>query len=413
MTTLRDELLRFVDLLRARGVRISVAETIDAMNAVAAAGIGPVAMREALAASLIKDEADRPVFDETFAAFFRAPGAEPGPPGEKTTAQRAMGRGRGAGTPIEPRPPQEPPSEAKRPSAAEKKEAKRPEDAEAKRPQETEAKPDERGAERAREAGGREHRERMRSPREEAGIEARHHAGIRAVERKPFAHYSDLDYDLAREALKPLGRRFKVRLGRRMRIARRGRVDFRRTIRAATQRGGALLDLRFRSRRPRHIDLLILADVSGSMGYSSRLMLELAAGARQFFRRVRSFVYVDRLAEADFEQGHLVMTPALDLYALSDFGRVLDELWKRRAELLSRATVLVIMGDGRNNRRPPRADLLREIARTCRAVLWLNPEAPERWGTGDSAIRLYEREVRSILPARNLSELERGLERVP
>ena len=74
-------------------------------------------------------------------------------------------------------------------------------------------------------------------------------------------------------------------------------------------------------------------------------MLELMAGARGCFRRVSSFVYVDHLAEADFEEGHLVMTPALDLYARSDFGRVLGELWQRRTGLLTRSTIVVIMGD--------------------------------------------------------------------
>ncbi len=125
-----------------------------------------------------------------------------------------------------------------------------------------------------------------------------------------------------------------------------------------------------------------------------------------------SFVYIDRLAEADFEDRHLVMTPALDLYARSDFGRVLAELWRRREELLGRATLLVIMGDARNNRRPPRADLLREIARLCRAVIWLNPEETDRWGAGDSSIRLYQREVNALLPAGNLRELEAGLLRL-
>ncbi len=48
MTTLRDELLRFVNRLRGAGVRISIAETLDAMNAIAAAGLG-APMREALA----------------------------------------------------------------------------------------------------------------------------------------------------------------------------------------------------------------------------------------------------------------------------------------------------------------------------------------------------------------------------
>jgi len=80
--------------------------------------------------------------------------------------------------------------------------------------------------------------------------------------------------------------------------------------------------------------------------------------------------------------------------------------------LVSRATVIVIMGDGRNNRRPARADLLRDLTRLSRATLWLIPEPPVRWNTGDSVIRLYARECSALLQCENLRELERGLIRV-
>src|SRR5882762_7842497 len=70
MTTLRDELLRFVHQLRGAGVRVSIAETLDAMNAIAAAGLERAPMREALGATLIKDEDDRHIFDKMFVAFF-------------------------------------------------------------------------------------------------------------------------------------------------------------------------------------------------------------------------------------------------------------------------------------------------------------------------------------------------------
>jgi uncharacterized protein with von Willebrand factor type A (vWA) domain len=408
MSSLREHLVRFVEILRGRGVRISVGEAMDALRAVAAAGFERAAIREALAATLIKDEADRSIFDEAFAAFFRAAGVKFGESRQGASYERCEGRG-----------PGEAQSETRAIAAPTPARVSRsrptPQAYDEQRPKlkasEAEHEPGDQNrqaAESKRESDAA-HRE---GEAERAGIEAQRQARLRAAERKPFTQYSDLDYENAREALKPLIRRFRVRVGRRLRIARRGRIDFRRTIRASTQRGGAMIDLRFRSRRPRRADLLILADVSGSVRYSTTLMLELVAGAHQCFRRVRSFVYIDRLAEADFELGHLVMTPALDLYARSDFGRVLAELWHRREELLGRATVLVVLGDGRNNRRPPRADLLREIRRICRAAIWLNPEDPNRWGTGDSAIRLYEREVNTLLPARNLHELEAGLLRV-
>ena len=73
MTTFSGELLRFIGELRLAEVPVSVAETLDAMRAVAAAGLGDRArMREALAAALVKNEADREAFDEVFARFFGA-----------------------------------------------------------------------------------------------------------------------------------------------------------------------------------------------------------------------------------------------------------------------------------------------------------------------------------------------------
>jgi uncharacterized protein with von Willebrand factor type A (vWA) domain len=422
MIALRDAILEFIADLRLAGVRISLAESLDAMRAVAAAGIERPRMREALAAAIIKEEADRAIFDETFARRFA------GVPPTFGTTHRSKGERAGmhgsSGGPNEsaaPRPlrdlrdneapagaaparkPSPPDRDAlqRRASLKESAHKDRASDGDAsQRPGESTADPTV--------AGHSESRVGDEGP----GIEAGRAAALRKIEQMPFANYSDLEFDSARDALAALKRRFRIRVSRRLRIAGAGRIDFRRTIRASLQHGGALGDLRFRARRPRHIDLLILADISGSVKYASTLMLEIVAGAAACFRRVRSFVYIDRLAEVSFEDRHLAMTPPLDLYARSDFGRVLSELWDRRAALVSRATVIVIMGDGRNNRRPARADLLRDLTRLSRATLWLIPEPPVRWNTGDSVIRLYARACSALLQCENLRELERGLMRV-
>jgi uncharacterized protein len=418
MPRLRDQLVNFIAALREAGVRISVAESIDAMNAVAVVGLERERMHEALAAALIKDEADRAIFDESFNRFFASPrsdrGEHPNQRGDQISA--AAGRGRPGEHPA-PR-DDEPPRKSEEP-----REGARANDR-VEKSQPSESKPSKKSAIAHRDDAnsqdaernsdknrGREEQGDADSEKESTtpGIDAVRVTRLRAIERGPFDNFSDLDYDEARDALAPLIRRFRIRLGRRLRLAKTGRIDFRRTIRAAMQRGGALIDLNFRARRPRHVDLVILADISGSVRYAAQLMLELMAGARGCFRRVSSFVYVDHLAEADFEQGHLVMTPPLDLYARSNFGRVLGELWNHRTGLLTRSTIVVIMGDARNNRLPARADVIREIARTCRAVIWLNPEDPERWNTGDSVVKQYAREVKAVIPSRNLRELQVAL----
>jgi uncharacterized protein with von Willebrand factor type A (vWA) domain len=63
---------RFVRLLRRRGVRISVSETLDAMACVGQPGIlaEREVLREALRAAVIKGRRDDPTFNDVFDKFF-------------------------------------------------------------------------------------------------------------------------------------------------------------------------------------------------------------------------------------------------------------------------------------------------------------------------------------------------------
>src|SRR5262249_42405963 len=136
------------------------------------------------------------------------------------------------------------------------------------------------------------------------------------------------------------------------------------------------------------------------------------APARRFFRRVLLLAYVDDLTEVSYENGHVVPHGQLDLNARSDFGRVLRRLSERFEHELGRNTVLLVLGDARNNRRPPRADLLARLRRRARSLVWLNPEPSARWNTGDSAMAAYEKHADVVLAASNLRELMRALDAV-
>src|ERR1700674_526036 len=85
MTALREQLVRFIAALRSAGVSISVA----------AAGLERARMHEALAAALIKDEADRAIFDESFSRFFAAPARIRGEHPDQRGAQVSAASGRG------------------------------------------------------------------------------------------------------------------------------------------------------------------------------------------------------------------------------------------------------------------------------------------------------------------------------
>ena len=66
-----DRIVEFIRALRNSGVRVSLAENLDAMHAVQAMGIAQrEAFKAALRTTLVKDKADIPMFEELFPAFF-------------------------------------------------------------------------------------------------------------------------------------------------------------------------------------------------------------------------------------------------------------------------------------------------------------------------------------------------------
>jgi len=382
---MRARILGFVQALREDGLAVSVAEALDAVAAVAAGGVDRPVLREALAATLVKDEADRPAFDARFEAMFPALGAPDAPARKKRGGHGvpsgegpgARGRGGAGGRGTPPR-RDEPPSAAAPVRAA--RDAREPTAA--------------------------------RERRGDAASASAMHGSRRRILALPFREYTALDLEEAHAVARELAARLRGRLSRRTWRARRGRLDFRRTIRAAVTMGGVPARLRFRARRPGRPDLVVLCDLSRSVAEASGLLLALLAPLGRHFRRVQLFAYVDHLCPVTLEGGHVVPDGPLDLHARSDLGRVLGELAAAERVPLGRSTELLVLGDARNNRLPPRADVLRALRDRVQRLVWLVPEPRARWNTGDSVLGLYAPSCDAVVECMNLAELARALRRL-
>ena len=400
---MRHRLLQMVDALRERGVPVSVAETLDAHRAVALVGVEREPLREALAACVVKDEADRALFDQLFDAHFPLMGARGptdrrrGQGGASEDGVSRSGRRRGDAT-----------SAAGLPAfldavGAPPRGAAREDRAETLRPA---AASDERSARPLVEHAMERDRAERTTPRRTGRLRAQ-----QELLRKPFRDYTAVDVDAAQDVVRLLARELRARLGRRLRQRRRGRVDMRRTLRRAVSTGGVPVRLRFRGPRPGRPNLVALCDVSGSVASVTQYLLGLIAPASRFFRSVETFVFVDHLCPASFENGMVIPHAPVDFHAASDFGQVLAEYCPRSVDRLDRNTILLVLGDARNNRRPPRARLLAGLHARARAVVWLNPEPAARWDTGDSVMARYARHCSAATECGDLAALARALAR--
>ena len=183
---------------------------------------------------------------------------------------------------------------------------------------------------------------------------------------------------------------------------RHAHVDFRRTMRASLQTGGVPIVLKYRPQRPRRPEIFVLCDVSTSVTSASTFFLSVLHALHDSFRKLRSFVFIERISEVtevfererDFRAASEAISKdagVADISGYTDYGRVWTEfLALIEDELHPRATVIVL-GDARTNGRPPRDDVFAAITARAGRTFWLNPEPRLYWNYGDSVIAAYEK----------------------
>ncbi len=458
----------FVGELRAAGLPVSMSEHVDAVRAMRVIDLGERrALRDALAATLVKDGDHLPVFYTAFDVFFADRAAPPAPeqtndgePPDGAAGAPGTGQSRGEG------------AGSSAPLSAEQLadllyRALRDGDQSALNRGARAAVSRYAGMEPGRPVGGTyylyrtlrsleldrlearltgeqaaqadELAKRLAHDEARARIENLKRAVERAIReqlvqdrgsnalaksvRKPLPEDLDIMHanleELAQleRALRSLSRKLATRLARRRRRRRRGPVDLRHTVRRSLSTGGVPLDLRFKPPRPAKPEIVVIADVSGSVASFARFTLHLVHAISSQFSKVRSFVFVDGLDEVtDYFEG--VDDPAVavarinaeaDVVAFdghSDYGRALLSFQERFAKDVTRRTTVLILGDARNNYHQAHAEVLADLRSRARSVFWLNPEPASYWNSGDSIVDQYASYCDRVVECRTLRQLE-------
>ena len=463
--SLLDRHLAFTAALREAGVSASLAEGLDAVQALGTVGWGDrTLVREVYAATLVKRHAQRPAFDALFDLYFPA----------------LIGSGVGAAS-YEPDAIGADPDDAGA-TEEERREAKARADAEAladlrERLEEALASGDQEtlsrlaieaiarfGAMPGRGPGlsswsaytalrrvapqdlidgivaallaeGRTEEEAARVARRRVGTftslveaDARRRIGEEkgadhiassslrpTIDRLDFTAARRSDLEEMRREIYPLARRLATRLTQEHHARRRGTLDFRRTVRASLSTGGVPLTTHHKPKRPHRSELVVLCDVSGSVANFAQFTLMLVFALRDQFTKVRAFTFVDHVHEvtpyfrpgadpADILTELAASTAKAALWGRTNYGRAFAKFEELHADALGPRAALLVLGDARSNHADLNTDALRRIVGNTRHAWWLNPEHPRHWGTGDSAAPEYG----AIVPmreCRNLTQL--------
>ena len=238
-----------------------------------------------------------------------------------------------------------------------------------------------------------------------------------------FMHASRDEMQMLRKALQPLTRKLAARLTRKRRHGRRGPLDFRNTVRHSLSTGGVPIDPKFRYPRPAKPELMVVADISGSVAAFARFTLMLVYAIQNQFSKVRSFVFIDGIDEVtDYfratedlgEAIHRINTEADVVWVdgHSDYGHAFEVFWQRHGRDIGPRTTVLLLGDGRNNYHASQSWVVKEIGQKARHVFWLNPEPRSYWDTGDSIVGEYSTHTDGQFECRNLRQLEAFVEKL-
>jgi uncharacterized protein with von Willebrand factor type A (vWA) domain len=452
-----NRVVEFVRGLRAAGVRVSMAESVDAMRAVATLGVTNKGLfRESLRTTLIKERDDFAAFDSLFPLYFGSGGPplqnamDDLDPDQQKMLQAALAALSGRLDQL-----LEWLTSGEGPSKEELEEMARRAGAQwADSPQEArwvtrrmlqqmgfahleeqlqqlqqklqemgmsqdainklmgvvEANREALSQQVAQQVGLQIAQERANRPEELHGSDLMH---------KPFQSLTEEEANQLRQEVQRLVTQLRSRAALRRKRGSRGKFDSKATIRANQRYGGVPVELRFKKRKLKP-SLVLICDVSTSMRSVAEFMLRLIYELQDQVAKARSFAFNSDMQEISVtlsgnraaEAVTAVLYGIPPGYYATDLGHSLNTFYQNWLDSINGRTTVVIVGDGRNNYNSPRLDLVKDVQRRAKQLIWFNPEHQRQWGTGDSDMWQYAPLCDAVYVVRNLAQLSAAVDKV-
>ena len=211
------------------------------------------------------------------------------------------------------------------------------------------------------------------------------YSSTETLSTKDFADYTDSELEEARRLMERLRFAGPTRPSRRPEPTRscRGRLDVRRTVRAAMRSGGEPMRMHRRMSGRRHRRLVMLLDVSGSMERYARALLRLVHAAVAGRNRVEAFALGTRLTRLTRELSwrdpdralRAASAAVLDWSGGTRLGaglRAFNDEWGCRG--MARGSIVVILSDGWDRGDPAEmSEQMQRLGRVANRVVWVNP----------------------------------------
>ncbi|NWG45655.1 MAG: VWA domain-containing protein [Alphaproteobacteria bacterium] len=238
------------------------------------------------------------------------------------------------------------------------------------------------------------------------------------LRRRSLGELDRRDMERMKVLIQKMARRLAAKYSRRRRKRKTGQLDLRRTMRANAGVDGVPFTVHWRAKRRDRAKVVAICDTSQSVARSVRFLLLFLYSLTEVIPDIRSFAFSSRLKEVSGDFEDLDFETAMEKvlkevgYGATNYGQALSDFVTDHPKAVDRRTTVIILGDGRSNYANPRLDLFKDIAAQAKAVIWLTPEGPSLWGTGDSEIQRYRAHCSALAHCTNAADLERAIDDV-
>jgi uncharacterized protein with von Willebrand factor type A (vWA) domain len=231
----------------------------------------------------------------------------------------------------------------------------------------------------------------------------------------PLSRIEPRQVEQMRLLIRRIARRLRERYSKPRKRQRRGHLDVRRTIRRNAAWGGIPFLTAWKRRKRDRPKIVALCDVSGSVARVSDFFLLLIHSLHEAVSDVRSFAFSGHLIEVsdilESKSPEEAMAEIMSKvgFGSSDYGGSFADFEKQWMSSVTQQTTVIVLGDARSNNLDPRADILRRIAERSKRLVWLNPEGRTAWGFGDSEMPRYSTFCTVVRQCATAQQLERAV----
>jgi uncharacterized protein with von Willebrand factor type A (vWA) domain len=231
----------------------------------------------------------------------------------------------------------------------------------------------------------------------------------------PLARLERRQVEQMKALIRAIARRLRERYSKPRKRQRRGHLDTRKTLRRNAAWGGVPFLTSWKRRHRDRPKIVAICDVSGSVAQVSDFFLLLIHSLHEVVDDVRSFAFSGHLIEVsdilDTKSPEAAMSEIMSKvgFGSSDYGRSFVDFEKGFLRTVTPKTTVIVLGDARTNNLDPRADVLRQISERSKRLVWLNPEGRMAWGWGDSEMPRYATFCTVVRQCATAKQLERAV----